>query len=38
VVFLNYPRHGLTGKFRIISQTLSLEHGCRTKEEVESIE
>ena len=38
VVFLNYPRHNLTGKFRITSQSLSLEHGCRTKEEVESIE
>lgn len=38
VVFLNYPRHNLTGKFRITSQSLSLEHGCRTKEEVESVE
>ena len=38
VVFLNYPRHNLTGKFRITSQSLSLEHGCHTKEEVESVE
>lgn len=38
VISLNYPEHDLTGKFRIISQTLSLDHGCRTKEEVESIE
>lgn len=38
VVSLNYPQHNLTGKFRITSQTLSLTHGCRVEEEVESIE
>ena len=38
VVDLNYPQHNLTGKFRITSQTLSLSHGCKTEEEVESIE
>lgn len=38
IVTLNYPRSGLTGKFRITSQSFDLGYGCRVSEEVTKIE
>jgi hypothetical protein len=34
VVYLNYPSHGIVGKYFVNSQNISLGYNCRTSEEV----
>lgn len=34
---LHYPRQGLEGLYRVVSQTIELSHGARTSEEVTSV-